>query len=477
LLRSYQDALQELKATQRTLVAASLIGIILSTWIVWLLIRSVTQPLRELRDSAEAVGQGDFSRRVKVSSQDECGKLADVFNRMTENLDASHAQLNETVDTLKTTQAQLIQREKLSAIGEFVAGVTHELNNPLTSLLGFSELLAQTPVSEPQGRFIKRIAQSATRCQKIVQSLLSFTRKHKPERKSASLNDLVEATLEIMAYEMRTSNIQVSTQLDRSLPAVWVDAHQIQQVFLNIVNNARQAMEGCQSKGLLSVKSESRPGRVRVTFQDNGPGMPEENLSKIFDPFFTTKEAGKGTGLGMSLSYGIVRDHGGSISVQSKLGEGARFDIELPLSAARDGTQTSAEPVARIAPMRDGRGRRVLVVDDEEAILDLANELLSGDGYVVDTASDGETAMSQLRDHKYDLTICDWKMPGLNGRYLYEHLSQENPQAASRLIFMTGDVVNESTRCFLEEHHKVCLAKPFSLEDFRVAISKLAPAA
>src|SRR6185312_13475387 len=186
-------------------------------------------------------------------SQDECGKLAGAFNQMTENLQASRQELEKTVETLKATQHQLIQSEKLSGIGEFVAGVAHELNNPLTSVMGFSELLQQGEMPEQQRRYLDVIFKSAKRCTKIVQSLLSFARRHAPERKVVCVNEIVESAVEILQYQMRTSNIEVTTQLDPRLPATELDTHQMQQVFLNIINNARQAMEGHQKHGMLRI--------------------------------------------------------------------------------------------------------------------------------------------------------------------------------------------------------------------------------
>jgi len=477
LLYSSEAAAQELAATQRTIVVVSLIGIMLATAIVWFLIRQSTRPLRELRDSAEAVGRGDFTQRVNVASQDECGELARVFNRMTENLQGSRAQLEQTVTSLKTTQAQLIQSEKLSAIGEFVAGVTHELNNPLTSLLGFSELLQQTNCDERQRRFADRITNSARRCQKIVQSLLSFARRQAPERKVSSVNDLMEAVIEILAYEMRTSNIEVVKQFGPETLQALVDPHQIQQVFLNIVNNARQAMEAHQHSGRLVIRTEAAHGWVRVTFQDNGPGITEANLKKIFDPFFTTKEAGKGTGLGLSLSYGIVQEHGGTIRAESKPGTGATFIIELPAHAGNACDTEQGYNNKPVTASASGGSKRILVIDDEESILDFVAEVLTGDGHEVDTARDGETALKQLRQRQYDLALCDWKMPGMNGQNLYERIRHEDPAAAQRFIFMTGDVVTQKTNDFLKDEHKACLAKPFSIADFRSVVGSLAEAA
>ena len=472
LLYSYATALRELHATQRMIIAVSLGGILFATIVVWFVVRSVTRPLRQLRDSAEAVGRGDFSQRVAVRSNDECGELAQGFNRMTENLNASRQQLEETVTTLRTTQAQLIQTEKLSAIGEFVAGVTHELNNPLTAVLGFSELLQKNCTDERQRRFIDRIFHSAQRCRKIVQSLLSFSRRHAPERKVANVNHLIESVIEIMAYEMRTSNIDVQLALAPTLPVVLVDPHQVQQVFLNIVNNARQAMEAHQHSGVLRVITEAMSNRVRVTFSDNGPGISPENLKKIFDPFFTTKEAGKGTGLGLSLSYGIVQEHGGTILVRSEPGSGASFVIDLPVHSGAETAATENNPTAQQRGIA-GQGRRVLIVDDEEAILDFAGEVLRADGFEVDTAPNGETALRQLREHRYDVTLCDWKMPGMNGQRLFEHLSCENIEASQRFIFMSGDVINGRMDAFLSQQKRPCLPKPFSIGEFRSAIASM----
>ena len=265
-------------------------------------------------------------------------------------------------------------------------------------------------------------------------------------------------------------------KLDTTLPHVLVDAHQVQQVFLNLVNNARQAMETHQSSGLLRIRTESNYDRVRITFQDNGPGISDENLKKIFDPFFTTKEAGKGTGLGLSLSYGIIQEHGGTIRAESKNGLGAMFTIEFPAHKAAL-TSTNEEATVSIVQAPKGNGKRVLVIDHEEGILDFVSEVLNADGFQVDTARDGEAALKQLRHNQYDLALCDWKMPGLNGQKLYERVRVEDPVTARRFIFMTGDVINDRAQAFLKEHRRSCLSKPFSVAEFRNALSALAPAA
>jgi signal transduction histidine kinase len=473
LLSSYEQPIQALHQMQQKLLMVSSLGILLASAVVWFLVRTVTEPLRLLRNSAEAVGQGDFSTRVEVASGDECGQLADVFNRMTGNLKRSREELEQTVERLKTTQAQLVQSEKLSGIGEFVAGVAHELNNPLTSVMGFSELLKLADSNPQHQRHLDLIHKSALRCQKIVQNLLSFARRHPPERKLSNINTLVEAAVEFLHYQLRTSNIEVISSLDPNLPSAMVDPHQLQQVFLNIINNARQAIESHQQKGCIRIRSEVAGRNVRIIFQDDGPGISEENLKKIFDPFFTTKEVGKGTGLGLSLCYGIIKEHGGTIAAGCKPGEGATFIIDLPLASTTNREDKTAEgPGTGMARGRQGVGKKVLVIDDEDSILQMVQETLHQHGFRVDVARDGESALRRLSQTPYDLALCDWKMPGLNGQQVYERLRDSNPALSERLIFITGDVISDKTQKYLQERHKVCLSKPFSLSEFCMAIDK-----
>lgn len=467
LLYSYEKALIALASTQQVLWWARLTGLGTAAVIIWLLIQRISQPLTALRDSTEAVGRGDFSRPVSVKSRDEFGELAEAFNRMLENLSTSRQQL-------QTTQAQLVQSEKLAGIGEFVAGVTHELNNPLTTVIGFAELLQRADLSPQHQRYLDHIVKGAHRSHKIVQSLLSFARQHKPERKLVKLHDLIEATIEILAYQLRTSNIQVTTRFDPNLPKVMADAHQIQQVFLNILNNARQAIEGFRPKGSIMITTEGVGDTICVVIQDDGPGISPENLKKIFNPFFTTKEVGKGTGLGLSLCYGIIQEHGGKIEVRSNPGEGAAFTIILPV--AIEAEQPSSEPRAvgdKTAVFCNGAGKRILVVDDEEGILTLVREAFAANGFELDMARDGETALRLLREKDYDVIICDWRMPGLNGQQIYERLAAFKPELASRLIFVTGDVISKGVQAFMRQCGNTCLSKPFSLQEIRLAVANL----
>jgi two-component system NtrC family sensor kinase len=353
-----------------------------------------------------------------------------------------------------------------------VAGVAHELNNPLTSLIGYSELLQSSAVDDKTRSSLKRISNSADRCHKIVQSLLSFARQHPPERKLTNVNGLVDSVVDILIYELRTSNIQIIKELSPHLPRLLVDPHQIQQVFLNIVNNARQAVEAFRTQGSIRISTGAKGQRVWIRFQDDGPGISEENLAKIFNPFFTTKPVGKGTGLGLSLSYGIIQEHGGSITAESKPGNGTTFIIELPVTAEAESNTPQPAPPGP-PPLPSGDGKSILVVDDEEDILELVRQTLESQGYQIQTALDGQMALNHLSQNKYDLIISDWKMPGVNGQQFYQRLLEIDPAATKRMIFITGDVLSEKTERYLQEQGKICLTKPFSLVDFQQAIGKI----
>jgi signal transduction histidine kinase len=475
LLSSYEESLRELQSAQMTLWMVSLVGILISACVVWAVVGRATEPLRRLRDAAEAVGRGDFSRRLNVTTSDELGALGNAFNRMSVNLQTSRAELEKALETLKSTQAQLIQREKLSAVGEFVAGVAHELNNPLTSLIGFAELLLASDVDEKQAAHVNFIVKSSQRCHKIVQNLLGFARQHAPERNVVKVSDAIDSVIELLAYEMRTSNIEIATCYDPTLPVVIGDSHQLQQVILNVLNNARQAIEATQKPGRVRITTERTGHLVKIIINDNGPGITKENLQKIFDPFFTTKPVGQGTGLGLSLCYGIIKEHGGAIHVSSEPGGGAQFTIELPSASSSQIAAATGDTAAARPTGAKTAGKRVLVIDDEEWILTMTRTVLEEDGYVVDVALDADEALSAVALNRYDLLVCDQKMPGLSGSQLYHRLVSEDPKAGDRFLFMTGDIMGDNFQEFLKETRKQCLTKPFSLTQLRTTVAGAIP--
>jgi two-component system, NtrC family, sensor kinase len=320
-------------------------------------------------------------------------------------------------------------------------------------------------------RYLDMIYKSAQRCQKIVQSLLSFARRQQHERKPVSVNGMVEVVLEMLNYQLRTSNIEVVTKLDPTLPVVLADGHQIQQVLLNVINNARQAIESHKSGGQINIHTRTFGEHVHIIIRDDGPGISSEHLLRIFDPFFTTKQVGQGTGLGLSLCYGIIKEHGGSITPSSQPDAGTTFTIQLPiLHLNGDVIEAGSAVKPKALNPNEGAGKQILVIDDEEAILQILRERLTARGYSVDTASDGESALRQLRQQNYDVTFCDWKMPGLNGRQIYEKQLEANPDQCRRFVFCSGDVVNEQMHRFLEREKCPYLPKPFNFEDVHAAI-------
>jgi two-component system, NtrC family, sensor kinase len=473
LLRSREQSLASLAGMRSVLSFLGALSIAFCVMAVWFFVNRITEPLRELKHGAEAVGQGDFNRRVPVRSRDECGQLAMVFNGMTENIRQSRSQLEKTVESLKTAQAQLVQSEKLSAVGKFVAGVAHELNNPLTAVVGFSEILGRTAEGK-NSNYAEMIFKAALRCKRIVQSLLSFARREQTERKLVSMNDLLEMVLEIIGYALRTGNIEVVTQLQDNLPLALVDTSKIQQVLLNLINNAKEAIETGGQPGRIEIVTETQESNIRVSIRDNGPGIPREHLRRIFDPFFTTKEVGKGTGLGLSLCYGYIQEHNGTITANSQLGKGATFVIELPIAEKAEAPhETAALPPAEKPDPTRGKGKRVLVIDDEKAILNLIQGDFTLRGYEVEVAEDGATALNKLENERFDLAFCDWRMPGLTGREIYEQVRRTHPQFCRRVVFITGDVVNDQMREFLEREKRPCLAKPFTLAELHATVDDL----
>ncbi|HKY30964.1 MAG TPA: PAS domain S-box protein [Candidatus Polarisedimenticolia bacterium] len=407
-----------------------------------------------------------------VSDLREQKKAEEERRRMHEEVLETNVKLRDSMQQLQAAQEQLIQAEKLSALGELISGVAHELNNPLTGVMGYAQLLMGSDASPEIKRNLERIGKEATRCQKIVQNLLAFARRHHPERTIADLNEVVRSTLDLRAYQLKVDNVEVIVELEEDLPPVLADTYQMQQVFINIINNAHHAIMETGRKGSLAIRTRERAGTVRVEFIDNGPGIAEDKIGKIFDPFFTTKEIGRGTGLGLSLSYGIVKEHEGHILVSSQPGKGATFVVELPAQpkeAAMAGTkETKRKP--KPAP---SRGRRILVVDDEETILELLLASLESSGHVVDTAGNGRQALEKLKAADYDVIISDLKMPDMGGQKLYESIGQVKPHLLPRMIFSTGDTVNPGTQSFFQRTGSPYLSKPFKLEEVDELVRKV----
>ncbi|GAB4413229.1 MAG: hypothetical protein OHK0032_09290 [Thermodesulfovibrionales bacterium] len=367
---------------------------------------------------------------------------------------------------------RLIQSDKLSSIGELVSGVAHELNNPLTSIMGFSELLLGEAIDEKAKKRVGSIYESSQRCKRIIDNLLTFARVQKPERTYEDLNSLITKTVELKLYELRVNDIDVELDLDPSLPRTMADGYQLQQVFLNLLNNAQHAIKDKGVRGKITIRSRCENNRIVLSFSDSGTGIPENIISRIFDPFFTTKDVGKGTGLGLSISYGIIKEHGGSINVISRQGEGATFIIDLPVIGASDKDyQATSEPAVHDAEAAGGLS--ALILDDEPAILDVLNEVLIGEGFHVETMMDARKAVERLRERDFDLIISDIRMPDMDGKQFYREIKAMKPYLVRKIIFISGDTVSRETQDFLNVIGNYYLKKPFEIKSLRELISKL----
>lgn len=386
--------------------------------------------------------------------------------------------LQMQLENLRKTRLFLVQREKLAAIGELVAGVAHELNNPLTTIQLTSEDLYQQSLFEPERRDLKKILAESQRAAKIIHSLLDFSRQHVPERKAVSVNDLLKSTIELVEFEFTKHSIKCVFNPDPNLPDTTADPYQIKQVFLNLLNNAIQALERVDHPRVLEIFTQKSTSKyygqvahsekfITIIFNDNGIGIPPSILPKIFDPFFTTKPEGNGTGLGLSVCHGIITEHGGHIWAESGQEGGARFYIELPIRSF-SGEQGSEIQTKERAPEKT---YRLLILDDEENVLEILQRLLSRNGYYVDGAENGLDGLIYLENQHYDLIVCDISMPGMGGIQFYQEVKQRDPALAERIIFTTGDLINKTNEEFFAQTGCTLLQKPFEMDKLLQIVS------
>ena len=397
-------------------------------------------------------------------------------------------------------QSQLLQTEKLAALGQMITGVAHELSNPLTSILGYAQRLLLR--EDPSGGLpeVRQIFQEAERAGGILRQLLFSARETPPERRRVALNQVVMRSMELQRFSMTAEKVRVQLDLDPSLPMVMGDAAQLQQVLMNLVGNARQAIQQHGRGGWICVRTRQTPERrVQLNVEDDGPGVPQSILARIFDPFFTTKAAGVGTGLGLSIVLSIVREARRTRERTSRTGRWRSF-FHRTAGGGRPSRHAGGAPESPRGGIRSRERRRhrglgdnhrrgchaqfsrrpgarakvrVLVVEDEPTVARLIADVLHDEGFVVDVLLDGREALERVAEETFDLVICDMKMPGLDGQHFFQSLAESGNPLQHSFLFVTGDVIAPARQAFLERSGLPHLAKPFRMEELTARVHQV----
>jgi len=373
-------------------------------------------------------------------------------------------------------EQQLRQAEKLSALGQMISGVAHELNNPLAVVKGYLDLiLAHHDLPLQTRTDLEKVARESNRAAKLVRNFLSFAREQPAHREPVNFNKLIQSVAELRQFDFTVAGVELQIEADPDLPPTFADPDQIQQVFMNLINNAVQAMADMPGRARLKIRTQHKNGLIQIHVEDNGPGVPPDLVTKIFEPFFTTKEVGTGTGLGLSMAHSIMTEHGGRIFYQPSPLGGAGFVLEFPVVTASAPATSTEEPLLQPATTETSEQApsRILVLDDERSIAEMLGEMLDILGHAPVICCSAAQALELIEEQTFDLIISDFRMPGLNGRQFYELATRKHPALARRIIFLTGDVVNEETLAFLRSTGNPHLGKPFNLAKVQQVIAEV----
>ncbi|HET7441412.1 MAG TPA: GAF domain-containing protein [Terriglobales bacterium] len=423
----------------------------LPTWI-WVLLWSKDKPIGVM---------GVSTREAREYSSNDENLLVAIGRQLATTIEKVrlYEETCRAYEDLRRTQEQLLQSEKMSAVGQLIAGVAHELNNPLTAILGYAQLLEGEGLDERSAEFVRKLFKQAQRTHRVVQNLLSFARQRKPQKEQVDIRRVLDETLTLRDYDLKVNNINVHRDFASDVPAVTADPHQLEQVFLNIINNAVDAILESGHPGSLKVRISSEDGHVCASFRDNGPGIKDPK--RIFDPFYTTKNVGKGTGLGLSICYGIVKEHGGDITARNADEGGAVVEVRLPASGRIAPSEADA-PAKRETAIEG----RILLAEDEEAVLEFERDVLVGAGARVVTAISSDDVKNALRNEVFDALIVNGKMPGGWGaEEVYRWVADNGSGMEKKLLFTFSSVADQETRKFLQENNVPMLVKPFEVAD------------
>jgi signal transduction histidine kinase len=475
-LREVQHQLNESVTTTSRAIYGLAAYLLISLLVFTILLRRrVLQPLGLILEATNQIRQGDFSARANVKRQDELGQLAHGFNFMAASLAESYASLEHKVEErtsqLQDLQQKLIQAAKMSAVGRMLSGVAHELNNPLTAIMGHTEL-AQRRLTAAGGdpreiKLMEILHQQGDRCRKIVANLLQFARQETPRLESVRLNDVVEQALQLREFELKTLNVELIREFDPANAIFCADPNKIVQVVLNLLNNAHDAIREAGAAGKIWIRTASDDDQVRLEFLDNGTGLREPQ--RVFDPFYTTKEVGQGTGLGLSVCYGIVEEHQGSIRAEN-WEQGARFIILLPKGDAVLMQPTKKEQDMQQIP----RKYTALVVDDEEMLVTMQTSFLADLGVKAAGVCSGAEAILYLESNQVDMVISDVRMPGaVDGIQLYEWVGRNRPNLLNHFLFVSGDMIGINVSEFFLKSTAPRIQKPFMWDDYSRLVQRM----
>ena len=429
--------------------------------------RSLTKPLLQLADDLGKIDpQGTVMTRASLPTgheHDELGLVVTRTNELLQEIFALHK-------SIAAQQVALMHRERVAALGSMLAGVAHELNNPLAVVMAQTELLAETADNQETRDRAAKILKPVERCARIVRTFLALARQRDTRKTYIKIEDLISDVRELLEYQFRTNDIEVLVNIAPDFPEIWGDGAQISQVLMNLLINSQQAlMEKEQDRSITIEVVKESENRIAIVVSDNGTGIPASIQDRVFEPFFTTKPEGQGTGLGLSYCQSVAEGHDGIIEIEKPGHAGTSFRFEIPVG----GGQVESNKENQLESDNSGAPLRILVVDDETSLLDSIVEQMTRLGHAAEGHSDARQAIDTVMTDAYDIILTDIRMPELDGPAFYAEVITQKPQLSDRFIFITGDSLNHRASEFIKSTNSLCIEKPFRISDLNEAIAEV----